>query len=267
MDLQLINEDLCESRLYRTTQQFKFITGREIANLTYLNTLLIYLMLQDDKQHAYAKQYAKQTAQYSGYTLFRTHATDLYMLCYAINDPDTKHLRFEQHGESKRFLKTLQFTPRRHQRFIRKLSLANDTKGEAVSYFLSLERQLKITDGRYLRWRRYVTDWGNLKFTSRQNVIATISQEIRRVAKGSELLKPLQTMLKYRNYRPHPEYKAPRTSFTKRAIGTAAGAVAGRYAGKKIAQRLGKDQDNYKKAGTGIGAIAGYWASGRKKQT
>ena len=60
------------------------------------------------------------------------------------------------------------------------------------------------------------------------------------------------------------KYKKPST--TRRVAGAAAGAVAGRYLGKKIANKLDKDVDKYKNAGTGIGAIAGYWASGRQRQ-
>ena len=68
-------------------------------------------------------------------TSFRTHATDLY-ICYVMLSmtPDTKHSRFEQHGESKRFLKTLQFIPS-IATFYSKLFLANDTKGEADCTF------------------------------------------------------------------------------------------------------------------------------------
>lgn len=266
MDLQLINQDLCESRLYRTTAQFKSLDGRNIADLTYLNTLVLYLMLQDDKQHDYASAYAKRTMGYGSYTLFRTHATDLYVLSYAINDPDNKHLRYKSHGQSKSFLKTLNFNTQQHILWLRKLTGASDQKNEALTYYMRLERQLKIKDGRYLRWRRYITDWGNLKFASKQAVITKIVQEMRRIAKGSELMGPLSTMVKYRGHVTKSDYKEPRTSFTRRAAGTVAGAAAGRYVGKKIAQKTGKDVSKYKKAGTGIGAIAGYWASGRKKQ-
>jgi len=105
-----------------------------------------------------------------------------------------------------------------------------------------------------------------LRFATKQTVITKMVQEIRRIAKGSELMSPLNTMVKYRGHITKSDYKEPRTSFTKRAVGTAAGAVAGRYIGKKVAQKTGGNVDKYKKAGTGIGAIAGYWASGRKKQ-
>lgn len=266
MELQLINEELCESRLYRTSQNFRTLTGRDIANLAYLNSLIYYIMVQDNKQHDYARALAKRTAQYGSYTLFRTHATDLYMLCYIIKDPENKHLRYRDHGESKRFLKTLNFNSNYHIQFMRKIANADDRKNEALTYYMRLESQLKITDSRYKQFRRYATDWGNLKFASKQQVVSRITQEIRRIAKGSEVMAPLTTMIKYRSHRTISDYKEPRTSFTKRVAGTAAGAVAGRYIGKKIAQKTGKNVDKYKKAGTGLGAIAGYWASGRKKQ-
>ena len=149
---------------------------------------------------------------------------------------------------------------------MRKIASADDRKNEALTYYMRLESQLKITDSRYKQFRRYATDWGNLKFASKQQVVSRITQEIRRIAKGSEVMAPLTTMIKYRSHRTISDYKEPRTSFTKRVAGTAAGAVAGRYIGKKIAQKTGKNVDKYKKAGTGLGAIAGYWASGRKKQ-
>ena len=264
MELLLINtEELSESRLYRTTSGFKSLTGRDIANLAYLNTLILYMMLQDDKQHDYAKQYAKKTIQYGNYDMFRTHATDLYLLCMALSRPDDRNLRFKDHGESKNFINGLRFDQSTHRQFIRKLSTASDSKNDALTYFIRLEAQLKISDGRYKRYRRYITDWGNLKFPIKQQVTAKLTQEMRRLARGAEFVAPLTTMVKYRNYKVASDYKAPRTSFTKRAVGTVAGAVAGRYAADKLNKA---DNKTAKNIGTGIGAIAGYWASGRKKQ-
>ena len=73
-------------------------------------------------------------------------------------------------------------------------------------------------------------------------------------------------MTKYRSYSLSDKYQQPKTSIAKRTAGTVAGAAAGRYIGKKVAKKLGKDIDKYKKYGTGLGAIAGYWASGRLKK-
>jgi hypothetical protein len=130
---------------------------------------------------------------------------------------------------------------------------------------MRLEKQLKISNAKYKQFRRFVTDWKNLKYRSKQLVVTQMIQEFRRIGRGSEMISPLSTMTRYKSYRMSDKYKK-QPSTAKRVAGAAAGAVVGRYAGKKIAQKLGKDVDKYKKAGTGIGAIAGYWASGRQRQ-
>ena len=116
----------------------------------------------------------------------------------------------------------------------------------------------------YKQWRRLIMDWENLRFIQRQSITTRIVQELRRLGRGSELMIPMTAMLKYKKYRVAD--KPNKVDPMRRLAGTAAGAVAGRYAGKKIAKKLNKNVDKYKRAGTGIGAIAGYWASGRQKQ-
>ena len=129
------------------------------------------------------------------------------------------------------------------------------------NFFFRLS-QLKVQDSRYKQWRRLLMDWENLRYRQRQLVTTQVLQEYRRRARGSEMVSPLSTMVKYKKYGVSDKFsKDPyRPSTAKRVAGATAGAVAGRYAGKKIAQKLGKDVDKYKKAGTGLGAIAGYWA-------
>lgn len=268
-DFQLVNQEISEARLYRTTNGFKNLTGRDIADLLYLHTLTLYMMLQDDSLEDYAVGYAKQTTQYGHFTLMRTHATDLYMLAYAVKNPDNRYISFKNNRSSRKFLEKLNFgtmPTRQFHFFISRIGKRGDKRNEALSFFMRLERQLKITDGRYRGYRRMVLSWGKLKYHSKQLVVSKLTQEIRRLGRGSELMSPMTSMNKDRGLRVSSDYKEPRTSLTRRVAGTAAGAVVGRYAGKKIAQKTGANVDKYKKVGTGLGAVAGYWASGRKKQ-
>jgi hypothetical protein len=262
MELLLVNQELCESRMFRTTRGMRELTGRDVANLTYLNTLALYLLLQDDVQHDFARQYSEKTAQHGAYRSYKTHATDLYMLCYVLTNPDNPHVRLSDHSTSVRFLNKLQFDPFRHYQLMRTLSKSADKRNEVASYFFRLESQLNITEGAYKQYRRLITDWGNLKYSSKQLAVVKLTQEIRKIAKGSELLSATTTMVKYRNYMVEPEYENPRTSFSKRVAGAVAGAVAGRYIAGKLSSQ---DTDRAKKVGTGLGAIAGYWAAGRRK--
>ena len=268
MDLKIVNQDISEARLFRTTGNFSRLTGQEVAKLLYISSLSTYMMLKDEEQSNYAEQYIKQTVQYGPYTLFRSHATDLYLLAYHVRNPDNRSIKLKNNIVSKVYLERLNFDERKHHMFFKKVSNRSVSKSEANTYFMRLESQLKITDSKYKSYRRLISDWEKLKYTSRQYVVTKLLQEYRQLGRGSELVDPLTTMAKYKSYRISDQYKdrKPRTSLATRAVGTAAGAVAGRYAGKKIAQKLGKNVDKYKKAGTGIGAIAGYWASGRLKK-
>lgn len=266
MELELINQEISEARLYRTTNSFKNLTGRDIANLLYLQTLSLYMLLQDDSSEEYAVGYAKQSSQYGYYGLMRTHATDIYMLAYAVKNPENRYIKFKDNNQSKKFLNSCRFNERQFHYFLSRMGRRADKRNEALSFFMRLENQLKISDTRYKSYRRLVLSWGKLRYNSKQLAVTKLTQEIRRLGRGSELISPMTGMIKDRGLRVASDYKEPRTSLTRRVAGAAAGAVAGRYLGKKIAQKTGGNVDKYKKAGTGIGAVAGYWASGRTKQ-
>ena len=265
LDLKLIDKEISEARLFRTSRQFKNLTGRQVADLLYLTSLSIWMMAKDGKQEDFARAYAKQSTQYGPYVLFRTHATDLFLLAYQVNDPDNRNISLNNSFESKRFLNSLKFNNRQHWLMISKIARGNERNSEMSTFFLRLESQLKISHSRFKQWRRLISDWSNLKYSQRQMVVAAVIQEYRRYAKGSEMISPLSTMTKYKAYSISDKYK-DEPSLARRVAGTAAGAVAGRYAGKKLAKATGKNVDKYKKYGTGLGAIAGYWASGRQRQ-
>ena len=263
MDLQLIDNEISEARLYRTTSAFGQLTGESVAELLYLNTLVTFMLYKDDAQSDYAQAYAKQTIQYGKYTLFRTHATDLYLLCYLASEPKSTHVKLRNFLQSQSHLNSLNFNKTTHWQFLQKIANGSITDTVASPYMFRLESQLKIKRSIYKQWRRLIMDWENLKYIQKQAVTAKIAQEFRRLGRGSEVMAPLTSMLKYKRYRVNTDMKP---SLTRRVAGTTAGAVAGRYVGKKVAQKFNKDVDKYKKVGTGLGAIAGYWASGRQKK-
>lgn len=267
MDLQLVNQELCEARLFRSTRGFNTLTGKDVADLMFLNTLVVYMMSKNEETYEYAKQYAKNTAGFSSYSLFRTFATDLYMLAYQLKYPDNDHAKLKDPIASKRFLDSLQFNDRKHIEFMRQLANDNVSSSLASTYFYRLESQLKVSDSRYKRWRRLITTWKTLKYAERNAVVAQITQELKRkgqgTGRGNETLTALEPLVRVRKYSPAAKHSDDKPSVAKRVVGTAAGAVAGRYAADKLNKM---DNKTAKNIGTGIGAIAGYWASGRKKQ-
>ena len=265
MELDFLDKEITEGRLFRTSRNYQNLTGRDVADLFYLTSLAIYIMEKDSKQTNFAKAYAKRTTQYGPYALFRTHATDLYLLGYVVDNPNNDNIKLKNHIPSVGFLNSVKLQNRRHWNFISRLGRGDRIDGP-VSFFIGLENFCIFKKLGLISWRRLATDWQSTKFRSKQYVTAKLIQEFRRIGLGSEMMTPLQTMTKYRSYEITDKYKR-RPGTGRKVAGAVAGAVAGRYAGKKIAQKFGKDVDKYKKAGTGIGAIAGYWAGGRQRQS
>ncbi len=268
MDLQLVNKELSEARLYRYSHGFDKMDARQVANLLYLYTLAVYMMSRDEDYGQVGIDYAKLTSQYGPYALFRTHATDLYMLAYQVAHPDNRHTDVA----GKELFDKLMFNNRLHWRFI--ADIANGTVVEPSLYFFRLETQLKINDSRYKEWRRLLSDWGNLKYPQRQLVVAKVLQELRRTGRGSELMVPLTNLVRDRDLKTatvtYPDSRAytppdEKTSAAKGLVGAALGAYAARKLAPKVAQYAQNNPAGFKNAATGIGAIAGYWA-GRKKR-
>lgn len=239
MEFQLLDTDLCEARLFRASRSFGALTAREIANMLYLETMLTYMLAQNQDTSEEAREYAKKTIQFGTYSLFRTHATDLYMLCYQVLYPNNDYAKIKDPVEGKRFLKNLNFNKQMHTRFVRKIAQSQDERGEAVTYLYRLEKQMEVTDGRYRGWRRMITNWTNLKYSSKQRVVAQIIQELRRTGSGSgqytELMKIIAPMLKQPKFKNLPKVapKEQPSDTAKQVASAGLGAIAGFWAGRK----------------------------------
>lgn len=252
LDLQLVNRELSESKLYRSTNGFKSLTGRDIADLFYLQTLSLVMMYQDNKQQDYALVYSKKTAQYGPYAVFRTAATDLYMLGFAINNAGYTSLKFKSKDES--FLNSLQFQNRKHYAFMQRIARQGISKSDITTTLFRFESQLQIKNPILKQIRRLIISWPSLKFSQRQLVVSKIIQLMRLRGRGSELFTQVSSMSSRKELEP-----VPKAQGIKRAAATAVGA----YAGSKILPKVSSKISSV--SGAGIGAIAGYWASGRKK--
>ena len=254
MELELV-DTLTESYLYRSNSMGKSFKSDSVAQLLFLNTLALTLMMQDKTQYNYAKQYAKKTTGYGNYLLFRNAGTDLYTLAHHVRFPHSKSLKLQDNKKGEDYLSALRFDDKTHFKMIRRIgggerNLINTLK----PYLMRLETQLKVPS-RLRTLRREITDWSTLSQSQREKAVGRLYSEMRRIGKTGELMRSVGTMNSYRQF-DDPE----KSGVLKRAATTAAGAYAGAALGKKIATKLDKDPDKYKKAGAGIGALAGYWA-------
>ena len=241
--LTLINKELSESKLLRTTSNFGMLRGRSIADLLYLQTLALIMFNQDKKQRAYSVAYARKTTQFGPYALFRTTTTDIYMLAFALDNPDYQSLNIKDREQ--KILKSLQFQNRRHFNFVKRMAVREPNRSETTAFLVRLETQLKVSNSLFKQLRRLIIDWADLKYAQRQFVVSKLMQQQQILrGKASDSFEHLNAMAREKEYT--DAQKTPKKSA---------------YVDTKPIPKA-KIQGT---TGSGIGKIAGYWASGRKK--
>lgn len=249
MELSLINKELCEARLYTQSRRFGKLSGRDIADLFYLHTLCVLMMNNIPGKKNQAQKYAAQTADAGPYAVFRTNATDLNILGYMINVPNNTHADYDSSTEN--FLESLNFDNRLHYQFMKNIAKGNITASTASTYLFRLETQLRIKNSDFKNLRRRILDWKKQNSAQKYNVVTRLKMYLQQIAPYGEMFTEIKTIGK--------------PSVFNKLIGAAIGAVAGRAAASKAADIVGSDVEKSKKLGTGLGAIAGYWAAGRRQ--
>ena len=242
-DFQMINQDLSESKLLRTTSNFGMLKGRSIADLLYLQTLQLIMFNRDSKQRDYSVGYARKTTQFGPYALFRTTSTDIYVLAFALDNPEYKSLNISTREQN--ILKSVQFQNRRHFNFVKRMAVRPPNRSETTAFLVRLETQLKITNSLFKQLRRLIIDWEDLKYAQKQFVISKLMQQQTMLrGKASDSYEHLHAMKRERKY----------TDTSKKSG----------YKDSPVIPTLTKTKIQGT-TGSGIGKIAGYWASGRKK--
>ena len=172
----LIDSEISESRLFRFTASYGRLSGRDIADLLYLDTLATYMFALDGKQQDYGTAYARKTTQYGPYAVFRTSSTDIYMLGFAINHPEYKSLKLK--NKERDVLKKLNINNRQHYMFMNKIAKYTPSRSEASMILIRFEQQLQLKDAHFKQLRRLILEWPKQKYRQTKQVEYTKEQRL-----------------------------------------------------------------------------------------
>jgi hypothetical protein len=165
------------------------------------------------------------------------------MLAFALDNPDYQSLNIKDREQ--KILKSLQFQNRRHFNFVKRMAVREPNRSETTAFLVRLETQLKVSNSLFKQLRRLIIDWADLKYAQRQFVVSKLMQQQQILrGKASDSFEHLNAMAREKEYT--DAQKTPKKSA---------------YVDTKPVSKA-KIQGT---TGSGIGKIAGYWASGRKK--
>lgn len=227
--------ELNESALFRTKKRVEGTNAREMADLAFMNFLLLYILYNENDFAVAAKDYAGRTMKYGGNFNYMQSGTDLHIALASLknnmNDAGDKN----QIQNSRIVLPEMQI-----KNFLNQMKQGRPVTAPPA-FFLKLEKGLNIQNSNYRSIRRLVGDWPRLSSMQKQLAITRMLQFFRVHALRSELYSYLRDLSRSQGLEVKNAHNAEtpkmRGSDTMAKLATAAAAAtAGYYLGKSLAR-------------------------------
>lgn len=213
---ELINT-LCESKMFRNKQAMIRFDAEMTKDAFFLYMLGLYVLSQDDSTAEWSAMYATRTITFNNFDHFRTSGTDFYMLAYMLTGSDKEFGKVDVEMIYRK--SNLNITL--FKQFLRNIAKSVDIDHSAGQYFMRVERELGIRDGRYRSLRRQISNWDNITDSAKKVAIKHLFTYIKLIDVKAEIL---------------PELKKSKGGFalddltTRQKVAVAAGVAVGGFA-------------------------------------
>lgn len=180
-------KDLHEARMTRNSQNQKVLTYNDCCERMYLIMLVLEVLTKFADFRGKAQSYARLTAKYEGYNIFRMSATDLYNFIYFITGDDTALDKLKDPGAAKKIRQTTRFPTMQANAYITRLANGGVTKN-AAELMIKLEGALNINNAEYKAVRRIVTNFDKASTVEKKNAISRLLIASRAKLRSSDII-------------------------------------------------------------------------------
>lgn len=183
-------QDLSESKLIPSRTSLKHWDAKTLAELAFLYLLGLRVLLADDHEAKWAREYCKRAGESRDFSEWRTNGNDLYAMLYALSaDPDDTDADSDKH-----FLDRLHIAPATIRNWLRHVG-EHEAKDDTHPLFTRLDSMFRITDSKMRAMRRVVANWRGASDRERRDAITKLIQLIHdRAPSNSELLGRLKKL-------------------------------------------------------------------------
>lgn len=190
-------KDLNESSQYRTRFSFSSVTPRILADHSFIDCVVLWILYNEYDYAPVATEYARKTTIFGNFNIYRQSSTDLYMTLYALTSKDSTLIKIDD--RAKLFLDKVTINSSQIQSFLKKIANNSLTSLFARQFLQQLERDLKIETSNYRSIRRLAQDWGMLSTYQKSLVVTRIVQFYEAHAPKSELFDVISTFANNKN--------------------------------------------------------------------
>jgi hypothetical protein len=211
--------DLHESRMTKDNGNAKKLTYTDCGERMYLTLLALETMRQYPDFHAYVRRYAKKTAGFEQYKMYRIMGTDLYNFTYFLVGDSGAQDKLKDPDSAKRMRASTKLPTSAINRYINAIAQGK-TPVQVNNLFQAIESALKVSNSDYKAIRRNLMNFARLTKAEKRLISTRLIFAVRAKLRSSDIIEDFEKFAAVKNLEkasvvdPEPTVSTPDLSTT-----------------------------------------------------
>jgi hypothetical protein len=211
--------DLQESRMTKDNGNAKKLTYTDCGERMYLTLLALETMRQYPDFKAYVQRYAKKTAGFEQYKMYRIMGTDLYNFTYFLVGDSGAQDKLKDPESAKRMRASTKLPTSAINRYINAVAQGK-TPVQLNNMFQAIESALKVSNSDYKSIRRNLMNFARLTKAEKRLISTRLIYAVRAKLRSSDIIEDFEKFAAVKNLEkasvidPEPTISTPDLSTT-----------------------------------------------------
>ena len=211
--------DLQESRMTKDNGNAKKLTYTDCGERMYLTLLALETMRQYPDFKAYVQRYAKKTAGFEQYKMYRIMGTDLYNFTYFLVGDSGAQDKLKDPESAKRMRASTKLPTSAINRYINAIARGNQPV-QVNNLFQAIESALKVSNSDYKSIRRNLMNFARLTKAEKRLISTRLIYAVRAKLRSSDIIEDFEKFAAVKNLEkasvidPEPTISTPDLSTT-----------------------------------------------------
>jgi hypothetical protein len=211
--------DLHESRMTKDNGNAKKLTYTDCGERMYLTLLALETMRQYPDFKAYVQRYAKKTAGFEQYKMYRIMGTDLYNFTYFLVGDSGAQDKLKDPESAKRMRASTKLPTSAINRYINAVAQGK-TPVQLNNMFQAIESAIKVTNSDYKSIRRNLMNFARLTKAEKRLISTRLIFAVRAKLRSSDIIEDFEKFASIKNLEkasvidPEPTISTPDLSTT-----------------------------------------------------
>jgi hypothetical protein len=211
--------DLQESRMTKDNGNAKKLTYTDCGERMYLTLLALETMRQYPDFKAYVQRYAKKTAGFEQYKMYRIMGTDLYNFTYFLVGDSGAQDKLKDPESAKRMRASTKLPTSAINRYINAVAQGK-TPVQLNNMFQAIESALKVSNSDYKSIRRNLMNFARLTKAEKRLISTRLIYAVRAKLRSSDIIEDFEKFAAIKNLEkasvidPEPTISTPDLSTT-----------------------------------------------------